>query len=596
MTDHDVILDSLARYARGVDERDFATVAALFTDDATSTIPSPAATKLEGKELAAWLGRSLAMFRMTQHLLGLPVIDVDGRHGAHAGPGHRDARPEASRRHRDERHVTAPTRTSGRGRPTGWRIRSLRFDSHFAAGHVPRAERDQALPDAAGDGDADGPARRQGRADHRRGARAGRGGSAALRRRGRASVVLGDVLDADGERVAADIGSAALYRHHDVSSEDELARLRAAATRALRTARRARQQRRHPADRADRQSITLEQYRRVIDVNQIGCLLGMQAVIPSMAERGGGAIVNISSTCGLQGTAGLRRLRVEQVRDPRHDQDRGDRARPAQDPRQRHLPGRHRHRDGPRRRLRVVDTSNFFDGLPIPRIGAPDEVARAALFLASDESSYCTGTELRGRRRHARRPDVQSGVARGRPRGLRPKLKHVLLRNSWPTSPRSPVSSPAASHVVQGRAVRLPVVVRDADAVSAMYPVRTAAVRKLLPTPSLHPAEWFPGWAICVLAAIEYKDNDLGSYNEVGVNFLVTYGPRVRRCRSSVVIARRAQRHARRVRAPLAGHDRFSRDAGRDIWGFPKTVDDHHRSRTKATAASAASRRTARTS
>ena len=57
-----------------------------------------------------------------------------------------------------------------------------------------------------------------------------------------------------------------------------------------------------------------------------------------------------------------------------------------------------------------------------------------------------------------------------------------------------------------------------------MYPVRAAAVRTLLPTTLLHPAEWFPGWAICVLAAIEYKDNDLGTYNEVGVNFLVTYG------------------------------------------------------------------------
>jgi hypothetical protein len=124
---------------------------------------------------------------------------------------------------------------------------------------------------------------------------------------------------------------------------------------------------------------------------------------------------------------------------------------------------------------------------------------------------------------------------------------------------------------VQGRAVRLPVVVRDAEALSAMFPVRSSAVRALLPTPMLHPAEWLPGWAICVLAVIEYKDNDLGTYNEVGVNFLVTYGadrpvPLV----GLVTASRRGTLGAYVHRLPVT--TTFSRDAGRDIWGFPKTV------------------------
>jgi len=137
----------------------------------------------------------------------------------------------------------------------------------------------------------------------------------------------------------------------------------------------------------------------------------------------------------------------------------------------------------------------------------------------------------------------------------------------------APTTTPApVTHIVQGRAVRIPVVVRDAAAMSAMFPVRSDLVRRLLPTPRLHPAEWLPGWAICVLAAIEYKDNDLGTYNEVGVNFLVTYGATAPWPLVGLVTASRAGTLGAYVhRLPVTTS--FSRDAGRDIWGFPKTVD-----------------------
>jgi hypothetical protein len=138
----------------------------------------------------------------------------------------------------------------------------------------------------------------------------------------------------------------------------------------------------------------------------------------------------------------------------------------------------------------------------------------------------------------------------------------------------SPLATrPAATHLVQGRTVPIPVVVRDAEGLSLMYPVRAATVRRLLPTPTLHPAEWWPGWAICVLAAIEYKDNDLGTYNEVGVNFLVTYGPhRALPLLGLITASRLGTLGAYVHRLPVT--TTFSRDAGRDIWGFPKTVAD----------------------
>jgi hypothetical protein len=134
MSDHDQILDTLARYARGVDERDFAAVAALFTPDATIDYSVSGGAKLTGAELAGWLGRSLAMFRMTQHLLGLPVIEVTGdsartRVGVLAT--HVQTKLDGSETtavlNGTYRHEWSRTRS-------GWRIRTLRFGSQHAVG------------------------------------------------------------------------------------------------------------------------------------------------------------------------------------------------------------------------------------------------------------------------------------------------------------------------------------------------------------------------------------------------------------------------------------------------------------------------------
>ena len=141
--------------------------------------------------------------------------------------------------------------------------------------------------------------------------------------------------------------------------------------------------------------------------------------------------------------------------------------------------------------------------------------------------------------------------------------------------------------------MRLPVVVRDAAAMSAMFPVRTERVRALLPTPRLHPAECVPGWAICVLAAIEYKDNDLGSYNEVAVNFLVTYGPARPWPLVGLVTASRAGTLGAYVhRLPVTTS--FSRDAGRDIWAFRDRRPHHLQRRRRRAHVPARDRRRAR--
>jgi len=210
-----------------------------------------------------------------------------------------------------------------------------------------------------------------------------------------AKVVLGDVLDDEGKAVAASLGDAAIYLHHDVTQEDSWGSFVATASEKfgridvlLNNAGII-----HVAAVAE---IVLENYMKVVNVNQVGCLLGMKSVIPAMAQAGGGSIVNVSSTSGMEGAMGLVAyvstkfairgmtktaalelgrvgIRVNSLHPGGIDTPMGD---------------------GSMEGFEDVDTKAFFEALPIARIGRPDEMAQLALFLASDESSYCTGSEF----------------------------------------------------------------------------------------------------------------------------------------------------------------------------------------------------------
>ena len=84
-----------------------------------------------------------------------------------------------------------------------------------------------------------------------------------------------------------------------------------------------------------------------------------------------------------------------------------------------------------------------------------------------------------------------------------------------------PAAHAAASFMIQGREVRLPVVVRDASSGAATYAVSAAAARRLIPSAALEPVEVWPGRALCSIAVIDYRDNDLGDYHEVSIAFFV---------------------------------------------------------------------------
>jgi hypothetical protein len=79
----------------------------------------------------------------------------------------------------------------------------------------------------------------------------------------------------------------------------------------------------------------------------------------------------------------------------------------------------------------------------------------------------------------------------------------------------------APVYEIQGRQVELPVFVRDASSGAATYLVSSAAARRLLPCDDFELAEVLPGRALASLAIIDYRDNDLGDYNEISVAFFV---------------------------------------------------------------------------
>jgi 3alpha(or 20beta)-hydroxysteroid dehydrogenase len=150
----------------------------------------------------------------------------------------------------------------------------------------------------------------------------------------------------------------------------------------------------------------LDTFRKVVDTNLVSAFLGMKAVVPSMQARGGGSIVNFSSPQGLEGRHGMSAYTASKfgVRGLTRTAAmelgvHGIRVNAV-------IPGPTRTAMTERKGWTDEQYDEVYGGYPLGRMGRPEEVAALCVFLASDESSFCTGADF----------VVDGGVLAGKPR------------------------------------------------------------------------------------------------------------------------------------------------------------------------------------
>ena len=212
-----------------------------------------------------------------------------------------------------------------------------------------------------------------------------------------ARVVIGDVRDEQGMQVEAEIrelGGEAVYLHLDVTSADDWQQ-------AVDTA----EQRFGKVDvlvnnaaivlRKNIEETTVDDWDNIMEINAKGVFLGTKTVIPAMRRAGGGSIINISSISGLVSigppayiaTKGAVRLftkstaiqyaaeniRANSIHPGSVDTDMRREGMGASTP---------------------EEIQERVNQIPLGRVGTTEDIAYGVLFLASDESSFMTGSEV----------------------------------------------------------------------------------------------------------------------------------------------------------------------------------------------------------
>ena len=152
---------------------------------------------------------------------------------------------------------------------------------------------------------------------------------------------------------------------------------------------------------------SLEELRKVVDTNLVGAFLGIQAVVPSMQERSGGAVVNFSSVQGFEGREGMSAYTASKFGVRGLGKTLAIELGPLGIRVNTIVPGPTRTKMTERKGWTDEQYDAVYGGYPLGRMAQPGEIARMALFLASEDASFCTGADF----------VVDGGVTAGKPRG-----------------------------------------------------------------------------------------------------------------------------------------------------------------------------------
>lgn len=213
-----------------------------------------------------------------------------------------------------------------------------------------------------------------------------------------ARVVISDVRTDDGEAVAKELGDVAVFFQHDVGSASDWAGAVAGATELFGgvdvLVNNAAVFRPTPIV-----STTADEYMEIIRINQLGVFLGMQAVVAPMRAAGGGSVINVSSIGGVRGTPAYIAYSASKFAVTGMTKTAALELAPHWIRVNSLHPGVI---DTPMLRETLADAglaaamsdARIGKQIPIGTASQPEDVARLALFLASDESRHCTGAEF----------------------------------------------------------------------------------------------------------------------------------------------------------------------------------------------------------
>ena len=208
-----------------------------------------------------------------------------------------------------------------------------------------------------------------------------------------AKVILGDVNEEDGAKLASELGQNALFVKQDVARKadwETIVKLgqerfghinvlvnNAGIIGAL----------------ASTVDLTEQEYQRICSVNQTAVFLGMQAVIPGMLQTGGGSIVNISSVAGMVAIYGSPNVAYVASKFA----VRGMTKQVAVEYGDRNIRVNSVHPGYIKTPMMAAATDEnggeAVKQIPLKRMAESSEVSNLVIFLASDESSFITGTE-----------------------------------------------------------------------------------------------------------------------------------------------------------------------------------------------------------